>query len=102
MDDLEKENDEKIVRLVQSGKTEAFGILVERYKEKISRYGKKFLSNREGKTFDVMFPTSSGAIFPDFKEGEPMMIMGKKIGEKIFLKGFHEPPEMFFLRPSVK
>ena len=37
--------DEEIVRMVQSGKIELFGILVKRYQEKMLRYGRKFLFN---------------------------------------------------------
>ena len=40
-----KLNDEKIVRQVQSGELESFGILVERYETKMLRYGRKFLFN---------------------------------------------------------
>jgi RNA polymerase sigma-70 factor (ECF subfamily) len=35
--------DEKIVKQVQQGQTELFGLLVERYEAKIKRYGRKFL-----------------------------------------------------------
>lgn len=37
-------SDEEIVRQVQQGDRESFGILVERYEDKITRYGRKFLS----------------------------------------------------------
>ncbi len=37
--------DEAIAAAVQEGETHAFGALVERYEPKISRYGRKFLSN---------------------------------------------------------
>jgi RNA polymerase sigma-70 factor (ECF subfamily) len=40
-------SDEVIVRQVQSGDKEAFGILVERYEEKLRRYGKKFLASED-------------------------------------------------------
>ena len=39
--------DEEIASLVQSGKVKFFGILVERYEEKIKRYSRKFLSDHE-------------------------------------------------------
>jgi len=39
--------DEIIAASVQSGKFELFGVLVERYEEKIKRYGRKFLADRE-------------------------------------------------------
>lgn len=35
-----------MARLVQAGDTEAFGVLVERYQDKLLRYGKRFLSDR--------------------------------------------------------
>ncbi len=35
--------DEEIVAMVQSGDLESFGILVERYEDKLKRYAKKFL-----------------------------------------------------------
>lgn len=40
-------SDEEIARSVQAGDTEAFGILVERYEEKLLRYGKRFLAAKE-------------------------------------------------------
>lgn len=40
------QTDEEIVLLVQSGDSESFGILVERYEAKMIRYGKRFLLNR--------------------------------------------------------
>ncbi len=39
--------DEEIAERVQRGDTELFGILVERYGDKLSRYARKFLSRRE-------------------------------------------------------
>ncbi|MEW6610233.1 MAG: RNA polymerase sigma factor [Patescibacteria group bacterium] len=39
--------DEEIAGLVQQGDTETFGILVERYGDKLTRYARKFLANRE-------------------------------------------------------
>jgi RNA polymerase sigma-70 factor, ECF subfamily len=39
--------DEAYAIKVQKGDTEAFGVLVERYQEKLLRYGRKFLSARE-------------------------------------------------------
>jgi RNA polymerase sigma-70 factor (ECF subfamily) len=39
--------DESLARLVQRGDTEAFGTLVERYQDKLLRYGRKFLSDQE-------------------------------------------------------
>lgn len=40
-------DDETLARAVQKGDTEAFGELVTRYEKKLSRYGTKFLSNKE-------------------------------------------------------
>jgi RNA polymerase sigma-70 factor (ECF subfamily) len=39
--------DEQVVLLIQQGDKERFGILMERYDKKLSRYGKKFLSGKE-------------------------------------------------------
>jgi RNA polymerase sigma-70 factor (ECF subfamily) len=39
--------DESIAARVQAGENEAFGVLVERYEAKLSRYGRKFLSRPE-------------------------------------------------------
>jgi RNA polymerase sigma-70 factor, ECF subfamily len=39
--------DEKIVKQVQGGDIDMFGILIERYEAKIQRYARKFLSNNE-------------------------------------------------------
>ena len=37
--------DEEIAQIVQKGESESFGLLVERYQAKITRYARKFLSN---------------------------------------------------------
>lgn len=39
--------DEEIVRKVQEGDAEVFGIIVDRYEEKLLRYGRRFLSDRD-------------------------------------------------------
>lgn len=44
---ISHQNDEDIARLIQSGKIEFFGILIERYEDKIQRYSRKFLSDQE-------------------------------------------------------
>ena len=38
-------SDEEIALRVQKGEKELFGVLMERYEQKLSRYGRKFLSN---------------------------------------------------------
>lgn len=43
----QEHTDEEIARKVQGGDTEAFGELVDRYEEKLRRYGRKFLSDQE-------------------------------------------------------
>lgn len=40
-------SDETLAERVQRGETDAFGALVERYEEKLNRYGRKFLADRE-------------------------------------------------------
>lgn len=40
-------SDEQLAKLVQGGDKEKFGILMERYSEKLTRYGKKFLSSTD-------------------------------------------------------
>ncbi len=40
-------SDEEVAKLVQDGDREQFGLLVERYEEKLLRYGRKFLSRSE-------------------------------------------------------
>jgi len=40
---MANETDEAIAILVQNGESEAFGMLVERYEEKLMRYARKFL-----------------------------------------------------------
>lgn len=42
-----EETDEAIAKRVQEGDTEAFGVLIERYEEKMRRYARKFLSSPE-------------------------------------------------------
>jgi RNA polymerase sigma-70 factor (ECF subfamily) len=46
-EEISRENDEKIAFLVQSGQIEFFGILIKRYEDKIERYSRKFLSDKE-------------------------------------------------------
>lgn len=41
----EKETDEQLAQLTQSGDEAAFGLLLERYEPKLLRYGRKFLSD---------------------------------------------------------
>ncbi len=43
----EEISDETLVTRVLEGKTEAFGMLVRRYEQKLLRYGRRFLSGRE-------------------------------------------------------
>jgi len=45
--DISQQEDEEIVRLVQSGRIELFNILIIRYETKIKRYARKFLSDFE-------------------------------------------------------
>lgn len=40
---MTEQTDEEIVGLVQSGKIELFGVLIDRYEEKMRRYARKFL-----------------------------------------------------------
>lgn len=40
-------SDEEIASLIQSGKSDYFRILIERYEDKMRRYSRKFLSDRE-------------------------------------------------------
>lgn len=48
MDHLHPEmTDEQLVALVQKGNNNQFGVLVERYEEKLLRYGRKFLARHE-------------------------------------------------------
>ncbi len=42
-----EQKDEDIVLGVQSGKIDSFGLLVQRYEERIKRYGRKFLAGYE-------------------------------------------------------
>ncbi len=44
---MKKETDEEVALRVQKGDTEAFGELVERYQDKLSRYARKFLSDTD-------------------------------------------------------
>lgn len=45
--DDSRQKDEEIARLIQSGKIELFGILIDRYEDKMRRYARKFLSSGE-------------------------------------------------------
>lgn len=44
---MPEKTDEEIARLVQAGDNEAFGLLVERYEQKMLRYAKRFLFGYE-------------------------------------------------------
>lgn len=44
---VQSESDETIVKKVRAGDTDSFGILVDRYEQKLLRYGRKFLAERE-------------------------------------------------------
>lgn len=44
---LEHLSDAEVARLVQAGDKEKFGILMERYEQKLLRYGKKFLLEKD-------------------------------------------------------
>ncbi|MBM3206549.1 MAG: RNA polymerase sigma factor [Candidatus Staskawiczbacteria bacterium] len=46
MVDIDK-NDEEIASLVQSGKVDFFGILIERYEKKMERYARRILNNQD-------------------------------------------------------
>lgn len=43
-------SDESIVERVQRGESDAFGILVDRYEQKLLRYGRKFLAKDDDRT----------------------------------------------------
>lgn len=47
MEDLIQKTDEEIAAMVQKGNVDAFGVLVERYQDKLSRYAAKFLLFRD-------------------------------------------------------
>ncbi len=47
MEQEPEKTDEEISHLVQSGKVELFGILIERYEDRIKRYARKFLADYE-------------------------------------------------------
>lgn len=47
MEEILKPTDEEIALAVQAGDKEKFGLLMERYNQKLSRYGRKFLSNKD-------------------------------------------------------
>jgi len=42
-----EKTDEEIAKRVQKGDIESFGVLMERYEKKLTRYGKKFLADSE-------------------------------------------------------
>ncbi len=42
---VNKYTDERVIRMIQSGKIDFFEIIVERYEKKMLRYGRKFLAN---------------------------------------------------------
>lgn len=47
MNKAEAKSDEEIAEAAQAGDAGAFGILIDRYGKKISRYGRKFISNND-------------------------------------------------------
>lgn len=44
---LSQKTDEEVIRLVQAGDSDSFGILIERYEEKMKRYARKFSSQKD-------------------------------------------------------
>lgn len=44
---METRSDEQVASAVQAGDAEAFGVLIDRYENKLKRYGHKFLSQKE-------------------------------------------------------
>ncbi len=44
---LADKTDEEVVAMVQSGDLDAFGVIVERYEQKLLRYARKFLFNQD-------------------------------------------------------
>ena len=48
--DISTLSDEDIARMVQNGTVQAFGIFVDRYEEKLKRYGRKFMASPEDRT----------------------------------------------------
>jgi len=44
---MDTRTDEEIVKMVQSGDSESFGVLIEKYEGKIKRYARKFISSIE-------------------------------------------------------
>jgi RNA polymerase sigma-70 factor, ECF subfamily len=47
MDEFSSLTNEQIVLLIQQGDKEKYGLLMTRYDKKLSRYGRKFLSEKE-------------------------------------------------------
>jgi RNA polymerase sigma-70 factor, ECF subfamily len=47
MENIEDQTDEKLAHLVQKKRTDAFGVLVNRYEGRLLRYGRRFLFNYE-------------------------------------------------------
>lgn len=44
---MENSTDENLVRLVQDGNNEMFGVLIERYEPKMKRYARRFISDQD-------------------------------------------------------
>jgi RNA polymerase sigma-70 factor (ECF subfamily) len=47
MEPLETITDEEIARRIQKGESSLFGVIIERYEQKLTRYGRKFLPRDE-------------------------------------------------------
>lgn len=51
---MSDKTDEEIAEHVQQGDSESFGLLMERYQQKITRYARKFLFKNEGDIEDIV------------------------------------------------
>lgn len=47
MNELINKTDEEIIKLIQKGDADKFGLIVERYEDKLKRYARRFLYNAE-------------------------------------------------------
>jgi RNA polymerase sigma-70 factor (ECF subfamily) len=93
--------DEELATRVQKGDSECFGVLMERYAEKLTRYGKKFLSNTdniEDIVQDVFIKTYQN--IQDFDTSLKFSSWIYRIAHNAFVNGLKKQQKSAILMPD--
>lgn len=94
-------SDEELALKIQKGDSECFGVLMERYTEKLTRYGKKFLSNAdniEDIVQDVFIKTFQN--IQDFDTSLKFSSWIYRIAHNAFVNGLKKQQKSMVLMPD--